>query len=272
MNNPKSPPITDCTENNTHLFVFVCMLNTFLSYRSNKWFSFTYSDLPDDNKSVLLVGVTKIPSPTLTSRNRPHTVHLDHHVALNRNSQPCRTLSDDSIYEANNENPKSVSRRTFDFERCKNKLKFIDHSPLFDKLRPKSKTKDKRVSFGTSDSQKLGFCKELPFEYYHPNRNGVERGMMDKSVDSIGSCSLDVDASSTDFSGRRGVVAVVVVHVAYLTGSTSHVIYRKTSRSRNRRFGSNFANTEQNSFSLPLSCHTWNDTCNISIYMFLCNL
>lgn len=84
--------------------------------------------------------------------------------------------------------------------------------------------KSKRVSFETDKvGSKVGFC---TFDFYHPAARGsgipgsddvtaAKDTVMDKSVDSIGSCSLDVDASSTDFSGIFESACVVFVTVAY---------------------------------------------------------
>lgn len=56
--------------------------------------------------------------------------------------------------------------------------------------------------------------------------------IMDRSVDSIGSCSLDVDAESTDFSGREGgerliwraILGIHKMHITY-----THVFAHRTS-------------------------------------------
>lgn len=96
---------------------------------------------------------------------------------------------------------------------CRFKDKPKESTSWLRRITEKPSEKSKKVSF--LSEAKLGFCRELPFEYYHPsscnnpdcdgNKKDVTLenpiGIMDKSVDSIGSCSLDVDASSTDFSG-----------------------------------------------------------------------
>lgn len=190
------------------------------------------SDLPNDNKSVLLLGVTKLPSPT-PIRSRPHTLHLDHHdldlppKSQTLDNQPrlkprlFRSHSGDSLNElltakivtlekhsqlvvpkaqtitnaqkstvvANNRNNIVVKKVQFDTEQNANSCL---NSTCFNHKSDES-------------LKKLGYCVEQPYDYYHPNKSRTHEAtpdfMMDKSVDSIGSCSLDVDASSTDFSG-----------------------------------------------------------------------
>ncbi|GLV36298.1 vulcan [Carabus blaptoides fortunei] len=220
----------------------------------NRFIRWIKSDLPEDNKSVLLLGVTKIPSPTPVPRARPHTLHLDHHLATKSqtlDSYPrlkprlFRSHSKDSLNELlaynrtevhfNAHNYVPVHEHTSVAVNLPSKLKSDNHGTVARPVAPLTVTATdvkvsdtkfaKKVSFncntlngtdqlgaacfknGTAASKRLGFCTDLPYDFYHPQFNetsdeatSVPDIIMDKSVDSIGSCSLDVDASSTDFS------------------------------------------------------------------------
>lgn len=197
-----------------------------------------YSDLPDENKSVLLLGVTKLPSPRFERKSRPHTLHLDHH--LSAKSQTIDTLpyprtklplltksrSNDSLGSHDSFHDVTIENIHFRDNFNENLNKQNGNGSVFKKIESKLKGTSnekccKRVSFDCGG--KVGFCTELPFECYHPESRGFDTDdvidspkteIMDKSVDSIGSCSLDVDASSTDFSGSEMCMCCILnVHI-----------------------------------------------------------
>lgn len=144
-------------------------------------------------------------------------------------------LSGDSLPDITIENPHfrdNLNRRLVDYP--VNKPEQNGNGNICEKIETKlnlnsNEKFSKRVSFESDKSSgKVGFCTELPYEHYHPGLRapGIPEtddviahpttGIMDKSVDSIGSCSLDVDASSTDFSGSAifgAFIVVVLLHI-----------------------------------------------------------
>lgn len=191
-------------------------------------------------------------------RARPHTLHLDHHLATKSqtlDSYPrlkprlFRSHSKDSLNELLAYNRTEVNFNAHNYVPVHDQTSVSVNSQselksdcLHGTTKPVApltvtasdvKVSDtkfaKKVSFncndlngaaeqqlnaaacfknGTAASKRLGFCTDLPYDFYHQtfNEKSDEAAsapdiIMDKSVDSIGSCSLDVDASSTDFSG-----------------------------------------------------------------------
>ncbi|XP_044265366.1 uncharacterized protein LOC123011795 [Tribolium madens] len=150
-------------------------LNKFIS----KWIK---SDLPEDRSTVLLLGVTRIPTSPLPAR-RPCTLPLD----------PNLTLSSTPSVESNSQKSSTAqSRRTsFSTRRRQTKSSSIKRRP--------EKSDDSTGKCSSSSWENPNDDDELTSPSSNcvsGNENAFTETVMDRSVDSIGTCSLDVEASA----------------------------------------------------------------------------
>ncbi|KAJ3648752.1 hypothetical protein Zmor_020530 [Zophobas morio] len=144
-------------------------LNKFIS----KWIK---SDLPEDRSTVLLLGVTRIPTSPLPAR-RPCTLPLDP-------NPPLSPLPADASQKS------SAQARRTSFSTRRQQV-----------ARRSSSVKRRTENVESSDD--LGKCSReysadatvTPSNCASCNENASET-VMDRSVDSIGTCSLDVEASA----------------------------------------------------------------------------
>ncbi|KAL3285539.1 hypothetical protein HHI36_000070 [Cryptolaemus montrouzieri] len=149
-------------------------LNRFIT----KWIK---SDLPQDCSSVLLLGVTRIPTSPVPAR-RPCSLPL----TLSNTIQPG--------------SPQIVTNRR-SLVRRKSSLKKRDRDGVLGKPSKacvSNNADDEQCSSGSA-TPTPGSTAAIPLN--SSNEKTPEAGM-DRSVDSIGSCSLDMEAS-VDAAGRE---------------------------------------------------------------------
>ncbi|XP_015836693.2 uncharacterized protein vlc isoform X1 [Tribolium castaneum] len=143
-------------------------LNKFIS----KWIK---SDLPEDRSTVLLLGVTRIPTSPLPAR-RPCTLPLDPSQTLEISSQKSSSAQ---------------SRRTsFSTRRRHTRSSSIKRRPGDD-----SKCSSSSWENPNDHDDELTSPSSNCVSGYE-NAASTTETVMDRSVDSIGTCSLDVEASA----------------------------------------------------------------------------
>ncbi|KAF5307473.1 hypothetical protein FQR65_LT06828 [Abscondita terminalis] len=166
-----------------------------------------YSDIPDDRSSVLLLGVTRIPT-TPTAARRPSSLPLGttpffpHNNPIaqhkSRKNYPSRrnTLTrQHSLKQRDNNFIPGTSQKDI----AKNKRE----------LRSRSSTLSSSESNSTSSDQKcfVNSNDVTPTNSFTNSSEFTSGPTMDRSVDSIGACSLDADVSAdvTDWSEQSSV-------------------------------------------------------------------
>ena len=158
--------------------------------------SFTCSDLPEERSTVLLLGVTRIP-PSPKAPRRPCSLPIG-------DPPPCRPAS--------RRGPSSIRRGT---PRPQTSFCLFTSPSLPLDRRDTPKEEEGHASAAGSDSVPLPAClaeggggtvsgRRGPPTHCGPGErlpSDEQLTAMDRSVDSIGSCSLDVDASA-EYAGR----------------------------------------------------------------------
>ncbi|KAK4884160.1 hypothetical protein RN001_000431 [Aquatica leii] len=168
-----------------------------------KWIK---SDIPDDRSSVLLLGVTRIPT-TPTAARRPCSLPLgttpffpqnnpiaQHKSRKNYPSRRNTLTRQHSLKQRGNNFTPSTSQKEIKIKR---------------ELRSRSSTLSSSESISTSCDQKCFSDSNdiTPTNSYTNSSEFTPGPTMDRSVDSIGACSLDADVSAdlTDWSEQSSV-------------------------------------------------------------------
>ncbi|KAB0803276.1 hypothetical protein PPYR_00246 [Photinus pyralis] len=167
-------------------------LNRFIT----KWIK---SDLPDDRSTVLLLGVTRIPT-TPTAARRPcslplattHYVSQNNPIVQHKSRKNCQSRRQHSLRS----NPNASLRKhtspsgASQIETVKSHRHVITKSPKYSN----SESNTARCSVSSDDDI-------TPTNTLTNSSEFVPDSKMDRSVDSIGTCSLDADVS-IDLSDR----------------------------------------------------------------------